>query len=74
MNTTKPLTLFVVTAFFVTAVVISLMASTYTEHIATPGGSHGKISMTAPPGAQKEFSSVSRILEKGVVHQGNSGE
>ena len=64
MNTTNPITLFVVAAFFVTAVVISLMASTYTEHSATRGGSHGKISMTAPPGAQKELSSASRILEK----------
>jgi len=27
-----------------------------------------------PPGAQKEFPSVSRILEKGVVHQGGSGQ
>ncbi len=61
MNTTKSLTLFVVAAFFVTAVAVSLMASTYTAYSATPAGKHGKISMTAPPGAP--FKKVSELVQ-----------
>jgi len=63
MYKTKPLTLFVVAAFFVTALAVSLMASTYTAHSATPGGRHGKmnISMTAPPGAP--FEKVSKLVQ-----------
>jgi hypothetical protein len=48
-SSTRPVTLLVVAAFFVTAVVISLMASAYTVHSVTPGGRHEKVSMTAPP-------------------------
>jgi hypothetical protein len=51
MYRTRPLTLFVVTVLFVTAVVISLMASSYTVDTATPGGRHANISMNAPPEA-----------------------
>ena len=72
MYKTKPLTLFVVAAFFVTALAVSLMASTYTAFSATPGGRHVKISMT--PAAQKEFPSVNSILEKQVVHRGGFGK
>jgi preprotein translocase subunit SecG len=46
MYKTRPLTLVIVTAFFVMAVVISLMASRYTTQSATPGGRHQKISIT----------------------------
>jgi Spy/CpxP family protein refolding chaperone len=72
MYQTKPLTLFLVAAFFVTALAVSLMASTYTAHSATHGGMHGKIVMN--PAAQKEFPSVSGIIEKQVVRQGSSGQ
>ncbi len=61
MNTTRSLTLFLVAAFFVTAVAISLMASTYTAYSATPAGKHGKFSMTAPPGAP--FKKVSELVQ-----------
>jgi len=47
----KPLTIFVVAAFFVTAMAISLMASTYTVCSANPGCMHRNMSMTAPAGA-----------------------
>jgi hypothetical protein len=47
MYKTRPLTLVIVTALFVMAMVISLMASRYTMQSATPGGGHQKISMTA---------------------------
>jgi hypothetical protein len=72
MYKTKPLTLFVVAAFFVTALAVSLMASTYIANSAALGGRHGKISMT--PAAQKEFPSVGSIIEKQVVRQGSSGQ
>jgi hypothetical protein len=51
MYKTRPVTLFVVSALFITAVVISLMASTYTVNSATRGGRHASISMTASPEA-----------------------
>jgi hypothetical protein len=47
MYRTRPLMLIIVTAFFLTAVVISLMASGYTMHSATRDGRHQKISITA---------------------------
>jgi hypothetical protein len=72
MYKTRPFTLFVVAAFFVTAWTISLMASTYTANSAALGGRHGKILMT--PAAQKEFPSVNSILEKQVVHRGGFGK
>lgn len=61
MYKTKPLTLFVVAAFFVTALAVSLMASTYTAYSATHIERHGKISMTAPPGAPYE--KVSKLVQ-----------
>jgi hypothetical protein len=61
MYRTRPLTLFIVAAFFVTAVAISLMASTYTAYSAAPGGRHEKISMTAPPGAP--YKKVSELVQ-----------
>ena len=51
MYKTKLLTIFVVAAFFVTAMAISLMASTYTVCSANPGCMHKKMSMTAFPRA-----------------------
>ena len=61
MYKTKPNTLLVVAAFFVTALSISLMAFTYTVYSATPGGMHKKISMTAPPGAP--YKKVSELVQ-----------
>jgi len=61
MYRTRPITLFIVAAFFVTAVAISLMASTYTAYSATPGGKHMKISVTSPPGAP--YKKVSELVQ-----------
>ena len=61
MYRTRPLTLFVVAAFFVTAVAISLMAFSNTAYSASKGGSHEKISMTAPPGAP--YKKVSELVK-----------
>jgi hypothetical protein len=61
MYKTKPLTIFVVAAFFVTAMAISLMASTYTVCSANPGCMHKKMSMTAPPGAP--YKKVSELVQ-----------
>ena len=60
MYRTRPLTLFVVAAFFVTTVAISLMAFSDTAHSATKGR-HAKISMTAPPGAP--YKKVSELVK-----------